>query len=95
MLVVKFNDYQVPAVQASLYGEYKSYLCQVPNRRSPGAVRLVLKDFPAGSRNATLVSRPTLHPFIVRSRLLPSGSRAEHKLAPRSWRNTCSRISRR
>jgi uncharacterized membrane protein/protein-disulfide isomerase len=47
VLVVKFNDYQCPPCRAT-YMEYKSIFAKY-EASNPGAVRLVLKDFPLES----------------------------------------------
>ena len=47
VLVVKFNDYQCPPCRGT-YMEYKSIFAKYESSQ-PGAVRLVLKDFPLES----------------------------------------------
>jgi uncharacterized membrane protein/protein-disulfide isomerase len=59
VLVVKFNDYQCPPCRQS-YMEYKSVFAKY-EASQPGAVRLVLKDFPLNSTcNANVTT--TIHP---------------------------------
>jgi uncharacterized membrane protein/protein-disulfide isomerase len=59
VLVVKFNDYQCPPCRQS-YMEYKGVFAKYESSQ-PGAVRLVLKDFPLNSScNANVTT--TLHP---------------------------------
>jgi protein-disulfide isomerase len=59
VLIVKFNDYQCPACGQS-YLQYKPILAKY-QASHPGAVRLVLKDYPLNNEcNANLVQ--TLHP---------------------------------
>jgi uncharacterized membrane protein/protein-disulfide isomerase len=59
VLVVKFNDYQCPPCRQS-YMEYKSVFAKY-EASQPGAVRLVLKDFPLDSKcNANVTT--TIHP---------------------------------
>ena len=55
MLVVKFNDYQCPPCRAT-YMEYKGIFAKYESSQ-PGAVRLVLKDFPLESEcNASITT---------------------------------------
>jgi uncharacterized membrane protein/protein-disulfide isomerase len=55
VLVVKFNDYQCPACAQS-YMDYKSIFAKY-EANQPGAVRLVLKDFPLESEcNVTMTT---------------------------------------
>jgi len=59
VLVVKFNDYQCPPCRQS-YMDYKGVFAKYESSQ-PGAVRLVMKDFPLNSTcNATVTT--TLHP---------------------------------
>jgi uncharacterized membrane protein/protein-disulfide isomerase len=59
VLVVKFNDYQCPPCRQS-YMEYKSVFAKYESSQ-PGAVRLVLKDFPLDSKCNSNVTT-SLHP---------------------------------
>jgi uncharacterized membrane protein/predicted DsbA family dithiol-disulfide isomerase len=55
VLVVKFNDYQCPPCRAT-YMEYKGIFAKYESSQ-PGAVRLVLKDFPLDSEcNASITT---------------------------------------
>ncbi len=55
VLVVKFNDYQCPPCRAT-YMEYKGIFAKYESSQ-PGAVRLVLKDFPLESEcNASITT---------------------------------------
>ena len=59
VLVVKFNDFQCPACGQS-YQQYKPILAKY-EATNPGAVRLVLKDYPLNKDcNANIIQ--TLHP---------------------------------
>jgi uncharacterized membrane protein/protein-disulfide isomerase len=59
VLVVKFNDYQCPPCRQS-FMDYKGVFARYDSSQ-PGAVRLVLKDFPLNSTcNAAVTT--TLHP---------------------------------
>jgi len=59
VLVVKFNDYQCPPCRQS-FMDYKGVFAKYESSQ-PGAVRLVLKDFPLNSTcNAAVTT--TLHP---------------------------------
>ena len=63
VLIVKFNDFQCPPCGQSLPA-VQADLRQVRSRRSPGAVRLVLKDYPldsecnASDQQTTCTPRP-------------------------------------
>jgi uncharacterized membrane protein len=59
VLVIKFNDYQCPPCRQS-YMEYKSIWSKW-DASNPGAVRLVLKDFPLDSECNSSVTT-SLHP---------------------------------
>jgi uncharacterized membrane protein/protein-disulfide isomerase len=59
VLVVKFNDYQCPPCRQS-YMEYKGVFAKYESSQ-PGAVRLVLKDFPLDSKCNSNVTT-SLHP---------------------------------
>ena len=59
VLVVKFNDYQCPACGSS-YQQYKPIFAKYVAEH-PGAVRVVLKDFPLNSDCNSNVGR-TIHP---------------------------------
>jgi uncharacterized membrane protein/predicted DsbA family dithiol-disulfide isomerase len=59
VLIVKFNDFQCPACGQS-YLQYKSILAKY-EASNPGAVRLVLKDYPLNKDCNTNVIQ-TLHP---------------------------------
>ena len=59
VLIVKFNDYQCPACGQS-YLQYKSIFAKYASQ-APGAVRLVLKDYPLNTDCNPNIGR-TLHP---------------------------------
>ena len=78
VLVVKFNDYQCPPCRAT-YMEYKSIFAKY-EASQPGAVRLVLKDYPLESEcNVSVTGGP--HPSAceaaVAVRLAREHDRAE------------------
>jgi uncharacterized membrane protein/protein-disulfide isomerase len=74
VLVVKFNDFQCPACGQS-YTQYKPIFAKY-EAEHPGAVRLVLKDYPL-NRDCNDALGQTIHPAAcdaaVAVRLAPSG----------------------
>jgi uncharacterized membrane protein/protein-disulfide isomerase len=79
VLVVKFNDYQCPPCRQS-YMEYKSVFAKYESSQ-PGAVRLVLKDFPLDSKcNATVTT--TLHPSACDAAVAVRLAREHDRVVP-------------
>jgi uncharacterized membrane protein/protein-disulfide isomerase len=79
VLVVKFNDYQCPPCRQS-YMEYKSVFAKYESSQ-PGAVRLVLKDFPLDSKcNANVTT--TLHPAACEAAVAVRLAREHDRVAP-------------
>ena len=82
VLVVKFNDFQCPACGQS-YHAYKSVLARYEEER-PGALRLVLKDFPLESECNGNVSSD-LHPASCEAAVAMRLVSPEHADALEEW----------
>jgi len=79
VLVVKFNDYQCPPCRQS-YMEYKSVFARYESSQ-PGAVRLVLKDFPLDSKcNANVTT--SLHPSACDAAVAVRLAREHDRVVP-------------
>ena len=79
VLVVKFNDYQCPPCRQS-YMEYKSVFAKYESSQ-PGAVRLVLKDFPLDSRCNSNVTT-SLHPAACDAAVAVRLAREHDRVVP-------------
>jgi uncharacterized membrane protein/protein-disulfide isomerase len=78
VLVVKFNDFQCPACGQS-YLQYKPIFAKY-EADHPGAVRLVLKDFPLNSECNSNIGR-TLHPAACDAAVAVRLARAHNRSA--------------
>jgi uncharacterized membrane protein/protein-disulfide isomerase len=79
VLVVKFNDYQCPPCRQS-YMEYKSVFAKYESSQ-PGAVRLVLKDFPLDSKCNSNVTT-SLHPAACDAAVAVRLAREHDRVVP-------------
>jgi len=79
VLVVKFNDYQCPPCRQS-YMEYKTVFAKYESSQ-PGAVRLVLKDFPLDSKCNSSVTT-SLHPAACDAAVAVRLAREHDRVVP-------------
>src|SRR5207302_3348753 len=84
VLVVKFNDYQCPPCRQSYLG-YKGIFAKY-EAEHPGAVRLVLKDFPLDSECNQSVRSTGPHPAACEAAVAVRLARAHNRVeAMEEW----------